>query len=350
MSRAAHLLDRRSIFRHDRDHPWNGCGTITTDGSVILASWYTGGYKEPHPDNHVVLSRSFDGGATWEPPTVVSDPPGDLRAGDPMAWRDDRGVTHLTYGHHDQFQATGDWSYFHLTCPDLAAERLQWSAPARVLPDGPDFMLNNKTIALPDGSYLAPIAIRTGPRRLNPYHEGFTQAGALVSRDRGASWQLVGRTPHMTRSGYGPPDVTLWEPAVIANENGALRFFIRNSWGLIHSAKSTDGGVSWSEWQPTNMPNPSSRCHVRSLPGGVVIALNNPNAVMESLPGRAQRSPLALHVSYNGGDDFSRIVILDPGVGMYPDAELDPDGHTLHLLYEDRVDVFYAALDLNAVL
>ena len=32
------------------------------------------------------------------------------------------------------------------------------------------------------------------------------------------------------------------------------------------------------------------------------------------------------------------------------DAELDPDGHTLHILYEDRVDVFYAALDLNAVL
>ena len=82
----------------------------------------------------------------------------------------------------------------------------------------------------------------------------------------------------------------------------------------------------------------------------MVIALNNPNAVMESLPGRAQRSPLALHVSYNGGDDFSRIVILDPGVGMYPDAELDPNGHTLHILYEDRVDVFYAALDLNAVL
>ena len=154
----------------------------------------------------------------------------------------------------------------------------------------------------------------------------------------------------MTRSGYGPPDVTLWEPAVIANDDGTLRFFIRNSWGLIHSARSTDGGVTWSEWEPTNMPNPSSRCHVRALPNGVVIALNNPNAVMESLPGRVQRSPLALHVSYNGGDDFSRIVILDPGVGMYPDAELDPDGHTLHILYEDRVDVFYAALDLNAVL
>jgi hypothetical protein len=98
------------------------------------------------------------------------------------------------------------------------------------------------------------------------------------------------------------------------------------------------------------MPNPCSRFHVRALPGGPVIALNNPTAIMRAMPGRVQRSPLALHVSYNGGRDFSRIVILDPGVGMYPDAELDPDGHTLHILYEDRVDVFYARLDLNEVL
>ena len=28
----------------------------------------------------------------------------------------------------------------------------------------------------------------------------------------------------------------------------------------------------------------------------------------------------------------------------------NPDGHTLHILLRGRVDVFYAALDLNAVL
>ena len=38
MSSAAHLLDRRTIFHHDRDRPWNGCGTITSDGSIILGA------------------------------------------------------------------------------------------------------------------------------------------------------------------------------------------------------------------------------------------------------------------------------------------------------------------------
>lgn len=71
---------------------------------------------------------------------------------------------------------------------------------------------------------------------------------------------------------------------------------------------------------------------------------------MEGMPGRRQRSPLAIHISFDEGVSFARIIILDPRVGMYPDAVLDPDGHTLHILYEDRVDVFYAALDLEEIL
>jgi hypothetical protein len=35
---------------------------------------------------------------------------------------------------------------------------------------------------------------------------------------------------------------------------------------------------------------------------------------------------------------------------MYPDAELDPDGSRLHILYENRKDVFYASLELADVL
>ena len=69
----------------------------------------------------------------------------------------------------------------------------------------------------------------------------------------------------MTRSGYGPPDITLWEPAVIVIGDGTLRFFIRNSRGLIHTSHSSHGGVTRSESEPTNMPNPSSRFHVRTF-------------------------------------------------------------------------------------
>ena len=35
---------------------------------------------------------------------------------------------------------------------------------------------------------------------------------------------------------------------------------------------------------------------------------------------------------------------------MYHDADLDPDGHMLHIMYENRRDIFYARLDLKKVL
>lgn len=349
-SKAAHLLDRVAIFKQSEACPWNGCGTITTDGTILLAAWYTGGYKEPHPENRVVLSRSFDRGGTWSPPTIVSDPEGDLRAGDPMAWQDGENTTHFTWGHHDHYKATGDWTYFHMRCDDLSAEQLEWTEAKPITPESIDFMLNNKTIPLRNGGYLSPIAIRTGNRKLSPYHEGFTRAGALLTLDRGQTWRLIGQTPDMPRSGYGPSDITLWEPGVIETEDGTLRFYVRNSWGLIHTSYSSDGGKTWSDWEPTNMPNPSSRFHIRKIPEGPVICLNNPNSLMGSMPDRKQRSPLAIHISYDEGVSFARIVILDPRVGMYPDAALDPDGHTLHIFYENRIDVFYAALDLNEIL
>ena len=59
-----------------------------------------------------------------------------------------------------------------------------------------------------------------------------------------------------------------------------------------------------------------------------------------------------MYISYDDGHHFSRLVILE-GVDdpmMYPDADLDPDGHTLHIFYENRKDIFYAPLDLREVL
>ena len=72
-NQTAHLLDRTTVFKHDEIHPWSGCGTIVAASKCLIASWYTGGPKEPHPDNYVVLSRSFDNGNTWSEPIELTD-------------------------------------------------------------------------------------------------------------------------------------------------------------------------------------------------------------------------------------------------------------------------------------
>ena len=348
--KAAHLLERTVIFRANNRFRWNGCGGISGTTDALVASWYTGGDTEPAPENHVVWSRSLDGGHTWSPPEAIADPPGLVRAGDPVLWRDHGGIINITYGINDMRLDAGDWTFVRHTCVDPAAAELAWSAPEEIaVSDIGDFFFNNKPIRLDNGEWLIPVTVRTRPSQGRPYHEGFYAVGALISSDAGNTWKGF-KSGDFEKSGYGPKDICVHEAGAFQRQDGTVVIFVRNSWGLLHATESSDRGRTWSEFYATAIANPSTRFHVRKLPQGPVICLNNPNA---SLMGesRDRRSPLAMHISYDDGHTFERLVILDVyGHTMYPDAELDPDGSRLHILYENRKDVFYASLELADVL
>ena len=54
---------------------WQGIpGIERTAKGRVFASWFTGGPKEPSPDNTVVLSRSDDGGKTFSTPEAMALP------------------------------------------------------------------------------------------------------------------------------------------------------------------------------------------------------------------------------------------------------------------------------------
>jgi len=348
-AKAAYLLDRVTVCAPDEKHKWNGCGAVTAAGGVVLYSWYTGGTGEPRPENRVEISRSFDGGRTWETPQIISDPPGPVRAADPMLWRDEKGTVHLTYALWDPAKhgKVGEWTFYHCTCVDPKGETLRWTEPVEVAPDRNLIVFfNNKPIRLESGEWLMPVVVRNGPPR-GPYHWGFESAGALISRDGGKTWNLSGISPRIANSGYGQKDTYCWEAGAFQRKDGTVVIFVRNSWGLVQATESTDRGKTWNEFQPVNVPNPTARIHVRKLPTGEVICLSNPNA----RPGVQNRTPLAAFISYDDGVSFAKIVILDvKGPVMYPDAEMDEDGHTLHLHYESRREVYYASLDVRELL
>ena len=353
-AQAAHLLERVTVCPLDKKHKWNGCGAVTAAGGVILYSWYTGGPGEPHSENRVEISRSFDRGRTWESPQVIADPPGPVRAADPMLWRDEKGSVHLTYGVWDPAKSkqVGEWTFYHCICvnPKAKGETLRWTKPVEMAPHRKlDVFFNNKPIRLQSGEWIMPVVVRNGkrPDKDSPYHWGFESAGALISIDGGKTWNIAGTSPRIANSGYGQKDTFCWEAGAFQRKDGTVVIFVRNSWGLIQATESTDRGKTWNEFQPVNVPNPTARIHVRKLPGGEVICLSNPN----SKPGSENRTPLAAFISYDDGISFAKIVILDVnGRVMYPDAELDEDGHTLHLHYESRKEVFYSSLDTRNVL
>jgi len=346
----SHLLDRTLVYGHDTwAHTWNGAGGIACCDGALVVTWYSGGHNEPHPENHVLLSRSPDGGKTWSYPTVVCNPEGNVRAADPILWRDTAETLHMAYNVQDLTRNTGDCTWVHQVCEAPAATEIAWSKRPVIAPDFTDFSMMNKPIRLDNDEWLLAAAVRTGHSGGRPNHHGFRAGAALISEDDGMTWHGH-QTPEgeycpYYRDGYA--EMVIWEPMAFQRDDSTVVMFARSGWGMILASSSHDRGRTWSQWEPTALPNPCARFHVRKLPDGPVICIDNPNA----RTGWDDRQPLGLFVSHDDGRAWSHLVILDvEGKTMYPDADLDPDGHTLHIMYENRRDIFYARMDLRGVL
>jgi len=331
-------VERKTVYEHNDTFVWNGITGIEAADGVILYSWYTGGEREPRPENLVVFTRSMDGGETWASPEIACDPPGAVRAADPMLWIGPDGVLRHWLCVNDSAKDSGDWQVLERTSSDYCGPSVSWTEPTVIEAGLGDWLNMNKPIVLSDGSWMFPAMVRNGPSKGLSYFEGFKCAGVVITADAGLTWE--GRTT---------PDFAgswIWEPMVIQRDNGDILMYFRTDYGQIFQVHSADQGRTWSEFSATGIPNPNTRFHLRKLPTGQIILLNNPNA-----ENWGKRTPLALHISRDDARTWPEMYIIDTGeIFMYPDACLDADGHTLHMSYENRKDIFYASFDLAQVL
>ncbi|TVS10454.1 MAG: exo-alpha-sialidase [Planctomycetaceae bacterium] len=80
----------------------------------LWATWYGGGTGEG-PENYVMLSTSFDGGAGWSELKLVIDPP--HRASEPALWHDPQGRLWLMW--NEYFRAHKQRSHPLLALPEV---------------------------------------------------------------------------------------------------------------------------------------------------------------------------------------------------------------------------------------
>lgn len=235
------------------------------DGTLVCAH-YTGGPREPHNENVVVLTRSEDDGATWSTPTVLA------RHAQRGCWCTEI----LVYGG----RATAFIHTLNADCvyQELHAYRafssdgINWSEP-RSLPGGFHDVIARQAIELADGSILCPVYWQdhvggfdwtaSGARK-----SGFV-SGAMLSRDGGESWKLHGCL-------HAPDPVWLWEPNVVEVEPGRVIMFMRATHdSLLYRAESRDGGLTWAGPERTDIGADSSKLTLLRV-GKTVILLFNP--------------------------------------------------------------------------
>jgi hypothetical protein len=320
----------------------------------------TGGVFEPETSNFVGLCRSTDEGVTWGPLEIVhrsaaceadlQKPPHNM---DPR-WRDrcvpeiattmsevvvhDGRITVYLQIHDGHF---GHWRTAAVTSDDNGRT---WSAPVPFAPKPTRSMIRN-LYRTSWGEWLLPYQYQ--PTRDNTEASFMDDPGKLPQRNG----VLVGPSPdgpwqaakHELVASPGWAEVN-----VVELSDGRLVMLCRTQTGVLHRSDSVDRGRTWSDYVPTDIPNPASKFRLFKLPDGRIALLHNPNPDFRHPNDKRNcsvgRSPLSLWIS---DDDlrtwsYRRDICVFPGALEYPDGELDADGLHLHFAFDyNRHDVLY---------
>jgi predicted neuraminidase len=300
---------QRRIVSTKQDRQWQGIPAIERAANGRLwCAFYSGGPREPDPDNVVLLSTSADGGESWSEPIEVVALAGRTRAYDPALWHDPRGRLWLFYNQANLQER--DFSVWARTTEDSYSPRPRWSAPRRLNLGMPFAVRLNKPAVSMAGEWLLPVTwARRAPQGWFP-GDGQLQ-GVAISSDLGASWSL-----------HGGVEAPAWalENMVVEQRGGRLWMLIRTGSGVLWQSTSCDGGRTWSGGAPTAIVNPGTRFYIGRLRSGRLLLINTFHP--------RQRKGLWASVSAIDTDTtFGPGLELDTRDGVsYPDAVQAPDG------------------------
>ncbi len=303
-------------------------------GGEWIVVFMTGGSGEPEPANHIVLSRSSDEGETWSEPHVVLQY--EDRACLPSEVIVD-GERLLAFVHtHDG--GFSDWRCWTIESRDAGHT---WSEPERLDPYPRNTFIRNRCDAS-WGEWILPVQTyqpsENTPDRGELLEHGYN--GALISADAGETWE---------RSELVGPTRGWVENNIVELSSEKLAMLIRaDGTGHLLRSDSTDRGRTWSEPQPTDIPNPGSKFRLHRLSDGRICLVHNPTPLTSHPNSRRNaafnRNPLALWIS---DDDmrswgYQRVLTDFPGMLAYPDGVVDPEERYIHFAFDyNRHDVIY---------
>ena len=288
---------------------WQGIpGIERTAKGRVFASWFTGGPKEPAPDNTVVLSYRDDDGKTFTPPEAIALPSSDgTRVFDPTLWIDPKGRLWYVFNRGNKEIPKHDvWACI---CDDPDAPKPVFGAEFRVGYEGPYAFRMNKPTVLSSGEWIMPVT-----HAVEPIHDWFAGPkqlqGVGISTDEGKTWKLHGAVK--------APEWAL-ECMITELQDGRLWMLIRTGSGFLWESHSSDKGRTWNEAKVSGIRNPGSRFFVRRLSSGNLLLVNHYKFT--------GRSHLTAHVSTDDGATWNEGLLLDERRGVsYPDGVQDRDG------------------------
>lgn len=197
-----------------------------------------------------------------------------------------------------------------------------------------------------------------GPVRCKPIYDAATSTLLCGSSTEHDGWKvhfesvkLVDGQPDGTWKRIGPINdgetYNAIQPTFLQHPNGKLQALCRTKEDVIVSTESTDGGISWSKLEATDLPNPNSGIEAVTLKDGRHLLVFNP--LTAGLTGWGKRSTLSLAIS-DDGSSWTAVADLEKaktGEFSYPAIIQTEDG-LVHITYTwKREKVKHVVVDPN---
>lgn len=310
-------------------------GIEVTPSGKLWAVWYAGGVNEG-PDNYVIIASSDDDGGHWTEPIAVIDPPGNVRAFDPVLWHDPLGRMwwFWSQSYCQSYDSINDGSavVWGAYTEDSDAEKPVFSVPTRI----DKGVMMNKPVVLSSGEWALPIAIwkfrdkSFVENQSELDNERFSRM--IISDDQGKTFRLQGYADVPHRS--------IDEHIIMELKDGKLWMLVRTEYGIGQSF-SSDKGKTWTPGEDSGLGGPYSRFSLMRLSSGKLLFVNHADippieAVKEFLKGILwrKRSHLTAFISDDDGKTWKGGLLLDERDGVaYPDAVEDIEG-TINVIYD----------------
>jgi len=276
----------------------------------LWSTWYAGVTPGEDQNNYVVLSTSGDGGKTWKEVLVIDpDGSGPVRAFDPELWVAPDGRLFSFWAQMDKSRGDTQLGVWCMETTEPEAEQPKWSAPRRV----GDGVMMCKPFTLSTGEWVLPIS---------KWRTHDKSAQMVVSTDQGKTWAV--------RGGCNVPvDVRNYdEHMFIERKDGTIWLLVRTKYGIGESI-STDGGKTWPELKPSQIPHTASRFFIQRLASGHLLLIKH-----GPFDKKTGRSDLMAFISKDDGKTWGGGLMLDERNGVsYPDGQQASDG-LIHIIYD----------------
>jgi lysophospholipase L1-like esterase len=272
------------------------------DGAVMSVYSTPTSYAGKPGQCYIAGRITRDGGKTWDAERELTRLP-EGRSAHPTSRRTRDGTLHLFflgYKQHAWDKVTGNPT--SNTRSDLWTVRSRddgktWTAPQMIF-EGYTGSTNGAE-ETHDGHLVVPFSHYVAqPGRL--------VSRAVVSTDGGETWKLSNK---LDIGGAGDHEGAL-EPCVVELKDMRLWMIIRTSRKVFWESFSTDGGLTWSDAQATQIDSSHSPAHVIRLSDGRLAMAWNPAA--------HQRRQLHLSLSSDEGRTWSPSFAAVRGSTTYP--------------------------------